>query len=664
MKKNKILDIIIKFKNENPVITLYIVGNFLNTILLRLFTTGKFQVRSIFFDLSFVLLLTGLSFLISKKKRNIYYSVTTVIMVIICTTNSLYYNYYSSFISVSLLATSVFVKDVSDAVVDMVVRLCDLTYLWIFVGLFLVMRRNKDNYMVNKKKCKKVLLVSFYMLCIGCILPPYNSYSRLYKLWNRVAVVNSWGPYVYQVDDVIQSLKPKFNNIFGYDKALKDVSDYYEDNTYKFSNNEYSGIFEGKNVIAIHAESLQEFVINNKINDIEITPNLNKLVNSGIHFNNFYAQVGVGTSSDTEFTYATSLLPANNGTIFVNYFNDKFVTIQNLLKNKGYYVFSMHGNVGDFWNREAMHMNMGYDKFYSKSSFVIDEEYGLGLSDESFFRQVVPMIKDINDNLKMPYYGTLITLTNHTPWRDADSYSDIDFSVDIDIDGEIVKREYLEDTLIGKYLKSVNYMDRAIGNFIEDMDKSGLLDNTVIVIYGDHDARLGIKQFDYMYNYDFNTGLVKNLNDDDYIEFNNYDYELSKKVPLIIWSKDMKNSKTIDTPMGMIDVVPTLGNMLNVYNKYALGKDVMNIKQEDGIIVFKDGSFITDKLYYNAKSNESYMLSNGIIPDDYISKRSEYADKIIEISNDIIVYDLMKDLTKNSEEFLHFYAVSGGMNSA
>ena len=68
------------------------------------------------------------------------------------------------------------------------------------------------------------------------------------------------------------------------------------------------------------------------------------------------------------------------------------------------------------------------DKFYSKSSFVIDEEYGLGLSDESFFRQVVPMIKDIDDSLDMPYYGTLITLTNHTPWSDASEYSDYDFS--------------------------------------------------------------------------------------------------------------------------------------------------------------------------------------------------------------------------------------------
>ncbi len=640
----KNLKVISKIKKDYPVMSFYIIGNFINAILVRLFTTGHFHIRSIFFDLAFIICLAGLSFLVKKKRRNAYYYLTTFIMVLICTSNSLYYNYYNSFISVSLLATSVFVKDVGDAIVEMVVRICDLAYLWIFVGLSLTIKKNKEDVTGGKGKCGMAFKVVFCLMAIGCALPPYNSFSRLYKLWNRVMVFDSWGPYVYQVDDIVQSLKPTFNNIFGYDKALKDTNDYYEENKQSIKSNAYSGIFEGKNVIAIHAESLQTFTLGLSFNDNELTPNLNKLVKEGMYFNNFYAQVGVGTSSDSEFTYATGLLPSNNGTVFVNYYNNKFVTLQNLLKNKGYYVFSMHGNVGDFWNRETMHMNMGYDKFYSKSSFVIDEEYGLGLSDESFFRQVVPMIKDISENTVGPFYGTLITLTNHTPWKDTDMYSDYDVSVKVNVNGEIVERDYLENTLMGKYLKSVNYMDKAIGNFIHDMDEEGLLDNTVIVIYGDHDARISKQQFNYMYNYDPVNDRVLGEGDEEYREFNDYDYELSKNVPFIIWSKDMEEGITIDTPMGMIDVMPTLGNMLGVYNKYSLGKDIMGISKDEGIVVFKDGSFITDKLYYNAKNNESYMLSNGIISDDYVRVRSEYADEIIEVSNNIIIYDLIDKL--------------------
>ena len=106
----------------------------------------------------------------------------------------------------------------------------------------------------------------------------------------------------------------------------------------------------------------------------------------------------------------------------------------------------------------------------------------------------------------------------------------------------------------------------------------------------------------------------------------------------------MEEPKVIDTPMGMIDVMPTLGNMLNIYNKYALGNDIMNIDDGENIVVFKDGSYLTSKIYYNAKNNEVYTLSNGVISEDYISKNSDYANEILDISNDLIVYDLFKDL--------------------
>lgn len=634
----------IKDIKNNPVIITFILGNFFNALLLKVLTTGKFLFRAMIIDFGFVIILAALSFLIKPKRRIYFYYIASLFMVATCIINSIYYNYYASFVSASLLATSVFVKDVGDAVSEFAVKATDWLYLWIFIGLFMVNKKYKRELKPNRLNFIKLLFIGVVSIGIGSSMPPEYAWSRFIKLWNRVSVVNCWGPYVYQIDDIVQSLKPSFNNIFGYDEALKYTKDYYDNKEDEISVNKYTGMFEGKNVIAIHAESLQAFTLGLKFNGEEVTPNINKLVNSAMYFNNFYAQVGVGTSSDTEFTYATSLLPSNNGTVFVNYFNDEFVTIQNLLKDKGYYVFSMHGNVGDFWNRDAMHKNMGYDKFYSKISFEIDEEYGLGLSDESFFRQVVPKIKKISETVDGPFYGTLITLTNHTPWKDADKYSDLDLGMYTTVNGEKVRSDYLEGTAMGKYLKSVNYMDRAIGNFLTDMEKEGLLDNTVIVIYGDHDARLGKKQFEYMYNYDPVTGQIKDKESEDYIAINDYDYELKRKVPFIVWSKDLKSSMEIDTPMGMIDVLPTLGNMLNVFNKYSLGHDIMGIKKEDGIVVFKDGSYITDKIYYSSKNNEAYTISNGVITDNYIDDNSKYADEIIDVSNDIITYNLIPKL--------------------
>ena len=647
MKKiefKKVKDFIVNFGKNYPVLSFYIISNFINSILLRLFTTGSFQIRPLFFDLAIVLIFAAFSFLVKRNGKKVYYILTSIVFLAICVINSIYYNYYSSFASISLLATSVFVQDFGDVVVDFALDVKDWIYLWQIIGMILAIVKYSDKEKNEKNSFSKMSKIILIMIIMGSVLPPYNAWSRFIKLWNRVAVVNSFGVYTYQIDDLFQSLKPTFNNMFGYDSALKDVTNYFEENKKEQSVNEYTGIFEGKNVIAIHAESLQNFAIGLNFEGKEVTPNLNKLVGESLYFNNFYAQVGVGTSSDSEFTYATSLLPANNGTVFVNYYNNKFITIQNLLNDKGYYVFSMHGNVGDFWNRNTMHQNMGYDKYYSRSSFVIDEEYGLGLSDESFFRQVVPMIKDIEENVGEPYYGTLITLTNHTPWNGADDYSDLEVTKTVEIDGELITRKYLEGTALGRYIKSMNYMDKTIGQFLDNMESEGLLDNTVIVIYGDHDARLSKNYYNYMYNYDAYTDRVLDEDDSDYIEFNDYDYELSKKVPLIIWSKDMEESKTISTPMGMIDVLPTLGNMLNIYNKYSLGRDIMGINDGENIVVFKDGSFITSKIYYSARNSEAYTISNGVITEDYISLNSEYANNILDISNDIITYDLLKDL--------------------
>ena len=651
IKNNKIKNVIMNmkkfitsFSSNYPILLFYIISNFINSILLRLFTTGRFNIRPLFFDLGIVLLFGALSFFIKKSRKNIYYVLTSILFVAICVINSIYYNYYTSFASASLLATSVFVQDFGDVIVEFALDIKDWVYIWQLIGLVLVIVKYKNGEINNKKNVSKLSIIAILIIGVGCALPPYNSWSRLIKLWNRVAVVDSFGVYVYQFDDLFQSLKPTLNNMFGYDKALKNVSDYYSENKKVQSINEYSGIFEGKNVIAIHAESLQDFAIGLEFNGKEVTPNLNKLIKDSLYFNNFYAQVGVGTSSDSEFTYATSLLPSNSGTVFVNYYNNKFTTIQNLLKDKGYYVFSMHGNDGDFWNRNVMHQNMGYDKYYSKSSFVIDEEYGLGLSDESFFRQAVTMINDIDNNVPGPFYGTLITLTNHTPWEDADSLSELDLSMSVEIDEEEIRRDYLEGNSLGDYIKCINYMDNAIGMFLDSMESEGLLDDMVIVIYGDHDARINKKYYDYMYNYDPVNDTVMDKNDEGYIEYNDYDYELGKNVPLIIWSKDLGESKIIDTPMGMIDVLPTLGNMLNIYNKYALGNDIMSIKDKENIVVFNDGSYISSKIYYSAKNNEAYTISNGVITDDYISKNSEYANKILEISNDIIIYDLLKDM--------------------
>ena len=366
----------------------------------------------------------------------------------------------------------------------------------------------------------------------------------------------------------------------------------------------------------------------------------------------FYSQVSVGTSSDTEFTVSTSLLPVNNGTVFMSYFDRKYVAFPQLMKEKGYYTFSMHGNNGSFWNRQVMHKNLGYDKYYSKTSYEIDEEIGLGLSDKSFFTQSTEIIKEIKESKGKPFYGTLIMLTNHTPFDDVEKYGEFDVNMKYTTtneNGEIVEEvaPYLEGTSLGNYFKSCHYADEAIGQIMNQLEEAGILDDTIVVFYGDHDARLPRKEYNLMYNYDPKTDSMLDEEDPNYDEFDYYEYELNRSVPLIIWSKNKSLAQEVTTAMGMYDVLPTLGNMLGVYSPYQLGHDVFS--NPDNIVPFPNGNWLTNKVYYNNSKEEYLPLTSEPISDEYIKEKSEYADKILKISNDAIVYDLIKEDTQKDK---------------
>ena len=448
---------------------------------------------------------------------------------------------------------------------------------------------------------------------------------------------------------------------------------------------------------------MQQFVMDTSFNGEELTPNLNKLAREGLYFSNFYAQESVGTSSDSEFTFSSSLMPASSGTVAINYWDRKYITTQTMLRDMGYHTFSMHGNNGSYWNRLNLHSTLGYDEFYNYTDdFVIDEVIGLGLSDKSFFRQAVPKIKEISEKYDN-FYGTLIMLTNHTPFTDIERVSD--YQVDFKYTQynaetglyEEISRPFLEGSKLGSYFKSVHYADEAIGQLMNDLDSEGLLDNTVIVIYGDHDAKIKEEQYEYYCNYDPFSDTTLDDDDPGYIpiEDDGFYYNINRKVPFIIWSKDGGYEPTeIKQVMGMYDVQPTLGNMFGFSNTYALGHDIFSFDEdEENVVIFPDGNFITDTIYYDSQKDRYFDLrdyenvmtkvscnqvykdtpiptfsyldqgvfktlpdenysqeaadmrtDNGVVDDEYIDERVAYAEERINVSNTIVYYDIIRKM--------------------
>lgn len=650
---NNLKEVILEYIATNKLFIMFVLLALLNNMFLRNYTINNiFAVKPFITDLACILLIGAFSYLLKVKNQYKYFRVWLWILAILAIINSLYYAFYQNFVTVGLISTIGQLETVGDSVVDKL-ELAQLIYI-IFPIIFQIFSRKKINsnylnFVAKTEKSKKVfvatILASSIFFAITLITMTSTDYSRLTKQWNRQYIVERFGLIVYHANDLVQSLTPKFSSLFGYEEAAQEFIDFYDNEKTNNETNEYTNKLEGYNVIFIHMESMQSFLMDLSFNGQEVVPNIKNLTNESMYFNNFYSQVSTGTSSDTEFTLNNSLMPVQSGTVFVSYYNRKYVAIPSILSEKGYYTFSTHANDKSMWNRVKMHPSLGYQDMFFKESYKIDEEVGLGLSDKSFFRQLIPKLEKIEDSHDN-YMGTVITLSNHSPFGYNDLFAGLDLSVkktETKEDGstEEVVDEYLNDRKMGDYIKSAHYADEALGEFIQAIKNSDHFNKTLFVFYGDHDAKLSKSEFEYLYNYDPNTSTMKEEGDEGYVDYDYYKNELNRKVPLILWTKNNVIKGTYDYPMGMIDILPTVGNMMNFSSPYQLGHDIFNIKDENTVI-FPNANFLTKKVYYNDSKEEYISLNEEPISKDYIDEKKEYTSKRLDVSNNIIVYDLIK----------------------
>ncbi len=662
---------IIEYIATNRLFITYVILSMIGLMLVRNFTVDNMWSKEAFIaDIALVLLIGSLGYLVKPKNQYRYFMIVLIVFALMEIINSIYYTFYSSFASFGELGTVGQTETVMGSVYERL-KITDLIYV-LFPFLFYLihkklLRSAYYNFMSVVEQGKKMCVVT---LLVGCIFLAYTfvtasgtDYSRLAKQWNRVYIVERFGLVLYQINDLVQTLTPKFNSLFGYDEAAQSFIHYFtqEDIDQYDGENKYTGILEGYNVVFIHMEGIQTYLMDLEFNGVEATPTINRLAEEGMFFSHFYPQVSIGTSSDTEFTLTTSLMPAASGAVFTQYYDRDYITIPKLLKEKGYHTFSMHGNNATMWGRSTVHPLLGYDEMYFEESYSYNKdkddpnnlEYiNLGISDKKFFEQVVPIIENIEDTYTN-YMGTVITLSNHSPFTYLNKYGEYDMSTTYEeCDSETglceeITTNYLYDTPVGNYIMSSHYADEALGEFFQYINESEHFDHTVFVLYGDHDVKLSRNQVNYLYNYDYRTGEVKSEDDPTYVSYDDYDHELNKNTPLIIWTKDAdlrsKLQGEVQYVMGMYDVAPTLGNMLGIDNPFAMGHDIFNIKDAN-YVVFPNGNFLTSLIYYNNSDSEYKVLQEGAqFTADYITRLQNKTEEILDVSNAIIVHDLIKN---------------------
>ncbi len=650
---------IVNYFLTNKLFVSYVILALLGTIVARGFSFGHtFYLKAHATDLAMILIIGSFVYFMKPKNRFKYLLFWLAVFAGIETINVIYYKFFTSFASFGELATLGQTETVVGSIFE---KLRVINFIYVLnplIFIYLYTKMNKTAYFNFIEKINRAKRCFFGTLlgALLCLIFTFASatktdYSRLVKQWNRVYVADRFGFIMYQFNDLVQTLTPKFSSLFGYDDALKKFERFFtkeEINEYA-AKNQYTDIFKGKNVIFVHMESIQSFLMDLEFNGEEVVPTVNKLAKEGMYFENFYPQISTGTSSDTEFTLLSSLLPAASGTVFVSYYNRDYNTIPKYLKEQGYKTFSVHGNHASMWNRSKVHPRLGYDKMYFEESFVYTEDdvINLGINDSLFFKQVIPILEGYEKE-DSPYMSTVITLSNHSPFIYKDKYAPFDLSdTVVDAKGKTVVTNYLDGTPVGNYIVSSHSADLSLGNFIDYINESEYFDDTIFVFYGDHDARLSRSEINYLYNYNPADGSTYEVGDEEYKDYDIFDHELNKKTPLIIWSKNKtirdNLNKTVSYTMGMYDVMPTIGNMFGFKNPFALGHDIFNIKNNN-VVVFPNGSYVTNEVYFSNQNGKYKTLkTNAVLDENYVKSRADYAEERLEVSNAIIVHNLIKN---------------------
>lgn len=324
----------------------------------------------------------------------------------------------------------------------------------------------------------------------------------------------------------------------------------------------HTGLLAGKNLMVIQVESLESFVLGQSIDGQEITPTINRLMTGGYTFPNIYEQVKGGNSSDCDFLLMTGLLPIDSNYVFNTHADQQYLSLQTLLKEHGAYTSHyFHGGTNSSWNYEDMLRN-GIRVEHINSEYAQDEILNDYVSDKSFFRQAAEKIAA--SPMNEPFYAHITTCSSHVPFRLPEELRELKLD------------EKLENNPMGRYLQVIRYTDTQIGMFLEEMEKQGVLENTVVVVVGDHG---GVNKY-YPH---FVDDLDEDVREDWFLERGE-----KHTVPLIISCPSALPTKTVETIGGQVDVMPTLLGLLGVQDErlasVLFGRDLLATKRSFAVM--------------------------------------------------------------------------------
>ena len=545
--------------------------------------------------------------------------------------NILYYREFSDFLSTSIIKTSGSTSDNLGKSIAGITKGTDFLVFLDVVIIVLLIAFKVFKIDVRRLKLKISLLVeglAVVLIGTNITMAQKDRPGLLTRTFDNNYIVKYLGLNSFAVYDGVKTAQSNAIMAKANHSDLKTVQSYIKKN-YIAPNPEYYGVAKNKNVLVIHLESFQQFLIDYKWHGKEVTPNLNKLyhANDTISFDNFFNQVGQGKTSDAEIMLENSIFGLQSGSAMSSYgTSNTFESAPAILgQQAGYTSAVMHGGAGSFWNRDNAYKSFGYDYFMPLSYYQNKKGYylGYGIKDKLFFDQSIKYI----EHLPQPFYLKMITVTNHYPY-------------DLDKKNQSIDKTDTGDKTVDGYVQTAHYLDEAIGELMSYLKKSGLEKNTLIMLYGDH----------YGISGNHHKASAQLLNKD---SFNNFDNLQFQRVPLMFHMPGLKGGIN-HTYGGEIDVRPTLFNLLGIndQNMIQFGHSLL-AKNAPQIVAQRNGDFITPKY---SKVEGSYYYTNSGKRVTHPSKKVKA--QLASISNTVTTELSLSDrvITGN---LLRFYKPNG-----
>ena len=583
---------------------------------------GPYQIfLAVINPLPISLLFIGLALYIKRTK--LFYSLALGIYLLLfiwLISNSIYYREFTDFVTVNTMLASSKVSAGLGAAALELFRPWDVIYILDFPILaFFFFKKwiRMDNRPFNKRASFAVTSLSAMLFSANLFLAEIDRPELLTRGFSNYYVVRALGLPAFLGYSANQTYAANKERSKASEADLKPVEEYIQQH-YAKPNPEYFGMAKGRNVIYIHLESFQQFLIDYKLKvddkEYEVTPFLNSLYHSKetFAFSNVFNQVKAGKTSDAETMIETGLFGLNQGSFMVNYGGTNTQQAAPFILSKNGYNSSavFHGNAGSFWNRNTAYKQWGYNYFFDASYFTkqnSSNSFQYGLNDKYMLKDSIKYL----ERLQQPFYTKFITVSNHYPYTTSLSGDDLGFPL-----------AKTQDETINGYFATANYLDSSIKAFFDYLKESGLYKNSIIVLYGDH----------YGISNSRNPALAPLLGKNSET-WSSYDNAMLQRVPYMVVIPGMDKGGIIDTYGGEIDMLPTLEHLLGIEsNKFLqVGQDMLS-PDHDQIVAFRSANyFVTPE--YTSYSGRTYYTKTGEEITNPDEKTKEELDKIREAAN-------------------------------